>query len=392
MPLLPYKYIKEKTSLPKITPWELAEKLSRYGLETEVVEYENSLYLKFSPFPNRPDLFSGWGIIQEIGVIFDCQTIKPIGSFSIQSHQNKEIKIPKREKIEVPNDYLIVKVNREKPVKVAIITPDCHEFCLGLIKNIEIKESPIWIKEWLEINNIRSINNVVDIANLVMLETGQPIHIFDYDVLPERKIVVGQVQQGKKIETIQGQKLVLNSEDIVVSSGEKIIDLAGIIGTKEFSLNSQSKNILIECAYFNPKTIQKTAKRLNISTIASQFFCRKGSLFLPLKQVLQRVIPLIIETYQGDLNSGTIFSYQEAKKIPLVISISKEFITKKIGQDLTVTVIENIWQQLKFFYQRKESVYYVTVPLSRSDITIAEDLLEEFLRVYDYNKVVGFLP
>jgi phenylalanyl-tRNA synthetase beta chain len=224
-----------------------------------------------------------------------------------------------------------------------------------------------------------------------MLETGQPIHIFDYDALPERKIAVGQVQQGKEIETIQGQKLVLNSEDIVVSSGEKVIDLAGIIGTKEFALNSQSKNILIECAYFNPRTIQKTAKRLNISTIASQFFCRKGNLFLPLKQVLQRVISLIIETYQGDLNSGTIFSYQEAKKTPSVISISKEFITKKIGQDLTMIVIENIWQQLKFSYQRKDSVYYVTVPLSRSDITITEDLLEELLRVYDYNKVVSSL-
>ena len=384
MPLLPYRYIKEKVSLPEITPWELAEKLSRYGLETEVTEYENNLYLKFSPFPNRPDLFSGWGIIQEIGIIFNCQTIKPISSFSIQNHQDKEIKIPKREKMGIPNDYLIV--SQEKPVKVVITTPDCHEFCLGLIKNIKIKESPVWIKKWLEINNIRSINNVVDIANLVMLETGQPIHTFDYDVLPERKIVVGQVQQGKEIETIQGQKLVLNSEDIVVSSGEKVIDLAGIIGTKEFALNSQSKNILIECAHFNPKTIQKTAKRLNISTITSQFFCRKGNLFLPLKQVLQRAISLIIETYQGDLNSGTIFSYQEAKKTPSVISISKEFITKKIGQDLTAIAIENIWQQLKFFYQRKETVYYVTVPLSRPDITIAEDLLEELLRVYDYNK------
>jgi phenylalanyl-tRNA synthetase beta subunit len=125
----------------------LAEKLSRYGLETEVTEHENNLYLKFSPFPNRPDLLSGWGIIQEIGVIFNCQIIKPISSFSIQSHQDKEIKIPKREKIGIPNDYLIVKVNQEKPVKVAITTPDCYEFCLGLIKNIEIKENPVWIKE-----------------------------------------------------------------------------------------------------------------------------------------------------------------------------------------------------------------------------------------------------
>ena len=175
-----------------------------------------------------------------------------------------------------------------------------------------------------------------------MLETGQPIHIFDYDVLPERKIIIGQVQQEKEMETIQGQKLTLSSEDVVVSSGERIIDLAGVIGTKEFALNSQSKNILVECANFNPKNIQKTTKRLNISTVASQFFCRKGNSFLPLKQVLQKAISLIIETYQGDLSSGTIFSYREAKKIPPVIAISQEFIAKKVGQELTAPVIEDI--------------------------------------------------
>nr|CAG8507105.1 8349_t:CDS:10 [Entrophospora candida] len=270
MPLLPYKYIKEKISLPKITPQELAEKLSYYGLETEVVEH------------GRVENF----------------------------------------------------------INVEINSHNCREFHLGLVENIRVKE--------------------IDAGNLVMLETGQPIHIFDYDALPERKIIVCQTQRKEEIETFQGQKLALNSEDIVVSSGEKIINLAGIIGVKGFAINSQSKNILIECADFNPKVIQKTAKRLNISTIASQFFCRKGN-FLPLKQVLQRVISLIIETYQGDLSSGTIFSYQEAEKIPL---------------------------QLKFSYQKKGNVYYVTIPLSRPDITIAEDLLEELLRVYDYNKVV----
>src|SRR4051794_31087790 len=134
------------------------------------------------------------------------------------------------------------------------------------------------MKEWLTANNVRSINNVVDSANLVMLESGQPLHIFDYDSLPEKKIVVRPAHPGEKMSALYGQELMLDSEDIVVSSGEKVISLAGIIGNQTTSLTPHTKNILIECASFNPTTIKKTAKRLNISTAASHFFSRQTNL------------------------------------------------------------------------------------------------------------------
>jgi phenylalanyl-tRNA synthetase beta chain len=173
------------------------------------------------------------------------------------------------------------------------------------------------------------------------LESGQPLHIFDYDALPEKKIVVRPSHSGEKIIALHDQELVLNSEDIVISSGEKVISLAGIIGDQATSLKPNTKNILIECASFNPTAIKKTTKCLNISTAASNLFSRGANLVLTAQQVLSRVMSLIIETYQGDLNSGNIFPYQEKEKKQPIITISQEFITKKVGHKLAKQTIEN---------------------------------------------------
>ena len=173
-----------------------------------------------------------------------------------------------------------------------------------------------------------------------MLESGQPLHIFDYDTLPEKKIIVRQAHQGEKMNTLHGQELTLNSEDIVISSRKKTISLAGIIGSQDTLLTPNNKNILIECASFNPTAIKKTAKRLKISTAASHFFSRQTNLVLTAQQVLARVISLVIEMYQGDLDSGIIFPYQEREKRPLTVAITEEFITKKVGQKLAEKTIK----------------------------------------------------
>ncbi|MCE8167775.1 MAG: hypothetical protein I3275_06530 [Candidatus Moeniiplasma glomeromycotorum] len=364
--LVPLKYINQYLNLPSISPSQLAEKLTYHGLETNLVEKNKEFFLALVPLPNRPDLLSWWGIVQEIGIILNCQ-VKPF-------------------------NFSTINESKEKLIEVKITTNECWKFFLNLIESIEIKESPHWIKNWLEVNNIRSINNVVDSANLVMLESGQPIHIFDYNSLPEKKMVVRQAQPGEKISTLQGKELTLNSEDIIISSGDKIISLAGIIGDRTTATNFQTKNILIECASFNPQIIKKTAKRLNIITAASHFFSRSANLILSPQQILARIISLIRENYQYNLNSPLIFSYRKEEKIPLIITISQEFINKKVGQKFAEQTIENIWQQLKFSYQKERNIYHITIPLSRPDITIAEDLLEELLRIYDYNKIISSLP
>ena len=168
MNLVPWEYIKESLYLPPFTPSDLAKKLTCYGLEAKVVEKNKNLYLEFDPLPNRLDLLSWWGIIQEIAVILNCQ-VKPI-------------------------NFLNIEESKEKLVEVEIKNDDCRAFYLGLVKDIKVKESPLLIKEYLRVNGINSINNVVDIASLVMMESGQPLHVFDYDSLSSKKKILKKIQ------------------------------------------------------------------------------------------------------------------------------------------------------------------------------------------------------
>lgn len=368
MPLLPWKYIKEKFYSLNFTPDEIGEKLTYHGLETKVLTKNDNVYLEFDPLPNRLDLLSWWGIIREISIILNC-SVKPIN---------------------FPN----IEESKEKPIEVKINSNDCRSFYLGSVRNIKIQESSPVVQEWLKANDINPINNMVDAANLAMLESGQPLHVFDYDSLPVKKeIIVHQAQKGANMTTLQGQKLILDSEDIIISSGEVIIDLAGIIGTQETATNWQTKNILIECASFKSQTIKKTANRLNIFTTASQFFSRESNSFSSPQEVLRRFISLVSRSSEKNGEKGEIFAYKKLEKPKLsVINISLEFIEKKTGQIITNQVIENVWKQLKFSYQKNENVYYVKVPNHRPDIINQEDLLEELLRIYDYNKINGSLP
>ncbi|CAJ0914567.1 1300_t:CDS:2 [Entrophospora sp. SA101] len=277
----------EHLNLPSITVSQLAEKLTYYGLETNLAECGEDIYLEFIPLPNRPDLLSWRGIISETGILLNC-SVKPTT-------------IP------------VINESQPKLIELVITTKNCLEFHL-------------------------------DAANLVMLENGQPLHIFDYDTLsPQQKITIRETQTGEVLTNLHGEKTALNTGDIVLSSGEKIISLAGIIGTQETALTPQSQNILIECASFNSEVIKKSSKSLNISTAASQYFSQGANLVLSPKKVLARVISLITETYGGNLNSATVFTYQEApQREKKIITISQEFIEKKTGQKLTNKVIENI--------------------------------------------------
>ncbi|CAG8605791.1 7539_t:CDS:1 [Ambispora gerdemannii] len=231
-------------------------------------------------------------------------------------------------------------------------------------------------------------------ANLVMLESGQPLHIFDYDTLPaKKKIIVRQARQLEIINPLAGPTLALNSADIVVGLGGEIIDLAGIIGSRSTAITPTTKNILIECASFSAEAIKKTVKSLNISSTASRYFQRGTNVVLPLPLVLQRVIFLILETYGGNPKTGLMAPYKEARprKIPL-LTITPNFIKKKLGQIITEEVMLSIYRQLNFACQKKGNIYYISPPTQRRDITSSEDLLEELLRVYDYNKIVSSLP
>ncbi|RHZ35379.1 phenylalanine--tRNA ligase beta subunit-related protein [endosymbiont GvMRE of Glomus versiforme] len=350
---VPWKYIKEHLYLSKYSPKKIEKKLVNFGIELKIVKKKKSYYLDFNPFPNRNDLLSWRGIIHEIRILLNCKA--------------KLI------------DFPAVNESKKK-LKIVINTSDCHGFFLGLIRNIKIKQSPSWIKEWLAANGICSVNNITDAVNLVMLETGYRFHIFDYDILNKKLNIIHDVSK-KNVSVSQKKELFLGFSDIVMSTGEKFIN------AEEVSLTTQTKNIIIGCVSFSPKKIKRTSQPLNTSVFIKDSFVQQANLTLPPRQIICRAILLIIKTYNGDLNSGVIFAYQEKKERKKSVIISQKFIEKKVGQKISKKTIEKIWQQLQFPYQEKENSYKITIPFYRLDINGPEDLLEELLRIYGFNKL-----
>ncbi len=241
---IPWNWLKSHLNFPEnIQPQKIAEKLTELGLETEIIGQD----WQFTPLPNRLDLFSWWGIAQEIGILLNYPLNLPF------TKQKKINNLTKQE------------VNWGK---VVVNTPYCSKIQLALIQNIKIQPSPQWIKDYLASNNVASINNAVDIASLVMLETGQPLHIHDYDKLTGKEIIIRQAFEKEEITILSEKTFSLTTEDIVISANQEAISLAGISGSRKTAVNNQTTNILIESAKFSPYSIKKTSQRLAIFTHA----------------------------------------------------------------------------------------------------------------------------
>ncbi|MCE8159243.1 MAG: hypothetical protein I3270_01550 [Candidatus Moeniiplasma glomeromycotorum] len=357
MILIPFEYLKKYLFLPSLSPLEIAENLTYFGLETQLVEKNNRFYLEVNPLPNRVDLFCWWGIVQEIKILLNCS--------------------------EKPFNLASLKPSKKNLFSVSINTKNCLTFNLALIRNIKIKASPVWLKEWLAVNQIPTVNNLVDSVNLIRLETGQNLQIYDYDNLAKKnRIVVEEAKQKQTIKLLSGQELVLNSKDLVVRADQEIISLAGISETEKTGCIGQTKNILVEASSFEPLQIKKTVRCLNLLLSISPFFFST--------ETLPKFTSLLVETQEqkNNLDSEIIFAYQKSSK-PSLIRVSQSFLEKKIGQVLPTQQIEAIWDRLSFFYSKKGRVYSVKIPPYRLDLKEPEDLLEELLRIYGYDQVIS---
>ncbi|KLL01780.1 MAG: phenylalanyl-tRNA synthetase [Mycoplasmataceae bacterium RC_NB112A] len=355
MLLVPFEYLKKKLLLPLLTPSEITEKLTYFGLETQLVEKRNQVYLEINPLPNRADLNCWLGIVQEIKILLDC------------SEKKSKLKT--------------LKANEKKIFSVSIDDPHCFSFGLTLIKNIQVKESPVWLKECLEVNQIAPVNNLIDGINLIRLETGQFWRIYDYEILKNKKKI--SVEQARRKEVVRlissGQELVINLKDLVVRADREIISVIGIAEVEKFGCNFQTKNVLVEGSSFNslPST-KKNPQFLNS--------------FFPFSEILPNFVSFLKETQKNNLDLKVIFSYQKTSPKFHLIRVSQIFLEKKIGQSFSAHQIEKIWKRLNFSYSKKGKIYQVQIPFYRPDLRIPEDLLEELSRIYDYNQIVSWLP
>ena len=288
---------------------------------------------------NRGDLLSIYGIAK--------------ASRLIVKKEVKEIDTSYKEIDENINNYLNVKVESE----------NVSFYQVKLIKNIKIKESPLFIKNRLIASGVRPINNVVDISNYVMLETGQPLHFFDYDKI-NKQINVRQAKNNEVVETLDGKKRELINEDIVISNDKEILAIAGVMGSKSSEVDNNTKNILIESAIFKDVNIRNTSKRTVQSEASFRFE----------KNLIKENSILAIKRACNLLEK-----YADAKIVKEEITFDKT--------DVKENIIKNYFDLLDFKYEDNKDYYVIKVPIYRQDIKLDVDIIEEIIRAYGINNL-----
>ena len=269
----------------------------------------------------------------------------------------------------------------------------CRRYVGRIIENVEIKPSPKWLKDRLESIGQKPINNIIDAANFVMFEIGQPMHAFDLDKLNSEngvvKIAVKNASAEDSITTLDGKSVVLDENTLIISNGKNPLAIAGIKGGNFAEIGKTTKNIIIESANFAPSLIRRTSRRLNILTDSSKRFENEISPEKALK-AMEMMTSLVMETARGENTIiGDICDFYPQKIIQSKIEISLREINNLLGTDIKSSEVEEIFQRLNFDFETKKGGenFSVTIPFDRLDIKIKADLIEEIARIYGYEKI-----
>lgn len=324
----------------------------------------NDSIIDFDLTANRGDLLSILGMAYEVGAIYDKKV--------------KDIDLSHKENSENINDTFKVNVNTE----------NCSIFLAKKVKNVEIKESPAFIKNRLIASGIRPINNVVDISNYVMIETGQPLHFYDADTL-KGCLEVRMAEEGEKLTTLDNIERTLKSEDIVISNGEKAIGLAGVMGGLETEITDNTKNIIIEAAIFDNVKVRRTSNSILRSEASNRF--EKGLDSNRTYMAIERACNLL-EKYAGAEIVGNLAKYDTTDRSDKNIDITAKNINAILGMQISEQEILEVFRKLGFTTTVKDEIITVSVPKRRIDISIKEDLIEEVGRIYGVNNIKGKLP
>ena len=334
-----------------------ADAIKYMEMDDEVIDFDLTA--------NRGDLLSILGMAYEISAIYD----KKVKDIDLSFSENEE---------DINNEF-----------KIEVNTDNCSIFLAKKVKNIEIKESPDFIRNRLIASGIRPINNVVDISNYVMLETGQPLHFYDADKL-KGMLEVRMANDGEKLTTLDGIERTLKIDDIVISDGERSIGLAGVMGGLDTEITDNTKNVIIESAIFDPIKVRMTSKEILRSEASSRF--EKGldpnRTYMAIKRACH-----MLEKYAGAEVVGNIVKYDTTDLADKKIEITFENINRILGMDISNESILDVFRRLGFKYLLKDDkTVVVEVPRRRGDITIKEDLIEEVGRIYGVDNIKGKLP
>ena len=313
--------------------------------------------------PNRADCLSHIGVAREVGVVV-----------------NKKITLPKIE----------FKENATPASQIASVeildAERCPRYSARVLRNVKIAPSPKWLRDRLTSVGIRSINNVVDVTNFVLMETGHPLHAFDLDKLTGKKIVVKTASEGQKFVTLDSKERILKSDTVMICDGERPVAIGGVMGGENTEISDATTNVLLEGAYFNPANIRRTSKYLGLSTEAAYRFERGADIDMTVFAV-NRAAQLIQELAGAEILKDVIDIYP-VKRNPVQISVRVSRTNAVIGISLTASQITSLLQKIELnAVAKSEDELAVAIPTFRDDITEEIDVIEEVARVFGYNNI-----
>lgn len=323
--------------------------------------------------PNRPDCLSMMGVAREVGAF---------------TQASGRIKLPE---ISLPEQRMGA-TSIHDHAQVEILDPDlCPRYSAGMLFDVVVGPSPFWLRQKLESVGLTPINNIVDVTNFVMHETGQPLHAFDFDNLAQGKIIVKKAGRDLDFTTLDSKQHTLEPDMLMICDGERSVALAGVMGGENSEICDSTTRVLIESAYFNPISIRKTAKKTGIATDASHRFERgvdpEGTVF-----ALKRAISLIAEICNVPIARDYI-DVHPLKSDPMTIDLGLDALNIRLGTRFSSREVGKILESVGFGVEEfQENRLKVHVPSFRVDVTRPEDLSEEVARLWGYNNIKTSYP
>jgi len=375
-----YNWLKEFVDVAA-SPEELASRLAGSG--TNIAGVDNGPHgavIDAEVGSNRPDCLGHLGIAREVAAVYK----KPL-------------------KFAAPKPAESTAGKAADAVRVEIQAPElCGRFTARVIRGMKIQPSPKWMKERLEASGVASISNVVDVSNYVMLELGHPLHTYDYDKVRDHSIVVRRARQGEKLRTLDGIERTLDSTMSVICEGDgsRATGIGGIMGGAESEISFSTKNVLIECAWFEPIAVRRGARSLKLHTEASMRFGRGADPEMA-EVASRRAAELILQLAGGELLSGVVDIYP-GKRTPKKIRVTRAEILRVMGADVPDKEVEAALSALGFAPIRVDdnrgaegsllAAWECTQPSWRAEVEREIDLVEEVARIYGLGKFPPRLP
>ncbi len=383
----PLSWLKEYIDVGDLTPTKIAEILTSAGIEVDSVKYSCASSTESSCSSNDGN--------KDADAIFEVSLTPNLGHcasiLGIARELSAAINVPiKTSRTTLQSDGS----NIQQLVNVEVQdVKRCPRYACRLVKGVKVAPSPEWMQERLNACGVRPVNNIVDITNYVLLESGQPLHAFDFDKLLGSNLIVRTATPNEPFMTLDGRERTLHEEDLLICDAERPVAIAGVMGGLNSEVDEACQNVLIESAHFLPSAIRRTSKRLGLQTDASRRFERavdpNGVL-----DALDRAAQYMHEIAGGHICQGVIDHKEgEVSFSELSVLCRLTRINQLLGTQLGVSEVENIFKRLDFKVTWDGQDHFeLKIPTYRADIKEEIDLVEEVARVYGYDNIIASAP